>query len=39
MLKVAGFPRVVPLPARPGMNPQYLTEDRVIFAAFTAEGC
>jgi len=37
MLRVAGFPRVVQLPPRPGMNPQYLNHDRVILAAFTAD--
>jgi hypothetical protein len=38
MLRAAGFPRIVQLPPRPGMNPQYLNHDRVILAAFTAEN-
>lgn len=34
MLGAAGFFKVAQVPAQPGMNPQYLTNDRGIFLAF-----
>ena len=34
MLGAAGFFKVAQVPAQPGMNPQYLTNDRGVFLAF-----
>jgi hypothetical protein len=34
MLEVAGFSRVVQVEAKPGMNAQYLRNDRGVFLAF-----
>jgi tRNA (mo5U34)-methyltransferase len=34
MLEAAGFSRVTQVPARPGMNRQYLSQDRGVFLAF-----
>lgn len=34
MLRAAGFFKVAQVPAQPGMNPQYLTNDRGVFLAF-----
>ncbi len=34
MMTTAGFARVERLPARPGMNPQYLDQDRIMLAGF-----
>jgi len=34
MLEAAGFSRVTQVPTRPGMNQQYLSQDRGVFLAF-----